>query len=352
MALVVGICIFFCNFVALKKLAQMDGVFFERRIFDVDCDADFDELALQLYDYQRENNPIYRRYLQYLGRDCKVDSVDAIACMPVGFFKNFEVKTTNFCESLVFTSSGTTGSNTSRHFIKNPDIYYKSLLKGFEEYYGAMSQYTVLALLPAYLERTGSSLVTMVEKLMEASGNGNDGFFLYDFDSLARRIDELLASGKKILLVGVTFALLDYAEKFRRHYGDSVIVMETGGMKGRRKEMVREEVHEILCNRLGVSSIHSEYGMTELLSQAYSDGNGIYRPTSTMRILIRDHNDPLQYVPGGVSGGINVIDLANIYSCAFLETSDLGVKYGDGSFKVLGRFDDADRRGCNLLYAG
>ncbi len=333
-------------------MAQMDARLFEKRIFEVKNDADFEELALQIYDFQSINNPTYRRYLQYLGRDGRADSLCQIPCMPVSFFKDFEVKTTQFAEQLIFTSSGTTGRQTSRHFVKNPRIYYKCLLRGFEEFYGDIRQYTVLALLPAYLERTGSSLVTMVEQLMEASGNGTDGFFLYDFDALERRIDHLIANNNKVLLVGVTFALLDYAEKLHKHYGDRVIVMETGGMKGRRKEMVREEVHEILCNHLGISAVHSEYGMTELLSQAYSDGNGIYRETSTMRILIREHNDPLQYVGNGISGGINVIDLANIYSCSFLETSDLGIKYADGSFKVLGRFDDADRRGCNLLYAG
>ena len=328
----------------------MDAKYFEERIFDVKNDDEFAHLALQLYDFQRENNPVFRRYLQYLGRDGRASSLEDIICMPVGFYKDYEINTTDFLEKLTFTSSGTTGKQTSRHFVKNPHIYYKCLLQGFEEFYGDIRQYTVLALLPAYLERTGSSLVTMVEQLMEASGNGTGGFFLYDFESLAQHLDWLVNHNKKVLLIGVTFALLDFAEQYKRNYGDRVIIMETGGMKGRRKEMVREEVHEILCNSLGVNAIHSEYGMTELLSQAYSDGNGIYRETSTMRILIRDHNDPLQYVGRGVSGGINVIDLANIYSCSFLETSDLGIKYDDGTFKVLGRFDDADRRGCNLLY--
>lgn len=330
----------------------MDAKYFEERIFNVKNDDEFAHLALQLYDFQRENNPVFRRYLQYLGRDGRAQSLEDIICMPVGFFKDYEIKTTDFVEKLTFTSSGTTGRQTSRHFVKNPQIYYKSLLKGFQEFYGDVRQYTVLALLPAYLERTGSSLVTMVEQLMEASGNGTGGFFLYDFDSLAQHLDWLANHNKKVLLIGVTFALLDFAEQYKRNYGDRVIIMETGGMKGRRKEMVREEVHEILCKSLGVNAIHSEYGMTELLSQAYSDGNGIYRETSTMRILIREHNDPFNYVGSDISGGINVIDLANIYSCSFLETSDLGIKYDDGTFKVLGRFDDADRRGCNLLYAG
>ena len=330
----------------------MDGNFFEKRIFELSSPGDFDDTALQLFRYQYDNNAVYRRYVDLLGVDrAGVDRVDSIPFLPVEFFKRFDVKTTEFDSRLVFTSSGTTGGNTSRHFVKDPDIYYRSLMEGFTQYYGDPGGYYVLALLPAYLERMGSSLVTMVEKLMEASGNGCDGFFLYDFCALSRRIDFLLKdTSKKILLIGVTFALLDYAGQFSRQYGDRVVIMETGGMKGRRKEIVRDEVHSILTSALGVESIHSEYGMTELLSQAYSYGHGIYRETSTMRIIIRDAQDPLRYMPSGVSGGINVVDLANIYSCAFVETQDLGIKYADGSFKVLGRFDNSDTRGCNLMY--
>lgn len=332
--------------------AIMDGIFFEKRVFDISSDSQFQELALQLFDYQYHNNAVYGRYVDYLGVDHdKVGSLREIPYMPVEFFKSFQVKTTDFEEQLVFTSSGTTGANTSRHYVKSPGVYYKSLIKGFCEYYGSLGDYHVLALLPAYLERTGSSLVTMVEKFMEASGNGCDGFYLYDFQSLAAKIDDLLlVSGKKILLIGVTFALLDFAAQYRRNYGSRVVVMETGGMKGRRKEMVRDEVHSILKEALGVDAVHSEYGMTEMLSQAYSMGGGIYRETSTMRILVRDTTDPLRMVDNGITGGINVVDLANIYSCAFLETRDLGVRYQDGSFKVLGRFDNSDTRGCNLLY--
>jgi hypothetical protein len=329
----------------------MDGLFFENKIFEVNDDTKFNEIALQLFDFQRINNKTYNQYLRLLGKEnIEPHNLKEIPYMPVEFFKNFKVTTTNYTEATIFTSSGTTGQNTSRHYVKNLDIYYKSLIKGFEDFYGPLSQYHVLALLPAYLERTGSSLVTMVEQFMEKSCNGNDGFFLYDFDSLAQKIDSLILSGKKILLIGVTFALLDYAEKFLKNYGNNVIIMETGGMKGRRKEIVREEVHEFLCNRLGVETIHSEYGMTELLSQAYSFGKGIYHETSTMRILIREATDPFRYVDNGTSGGINIVDLANIYSCSFLETKDLGIKFNDGTFKVLGRFDASDTRGCNLLY--
>ena len=323
----------------------------EKQIFEIDSDAKFFEIALEVFDFQRKNNPVYQKYLKLLGRyDAKIDSLYQIPFMPVEFFKQFHVKTTEYEPQTVFTSSGTTGNNTSHHYIKDLDIYYKSLVTGFQQYYGDICQYKILALLPAYLERTGSSLVVMVEKLMELSGNGNEGFYLYDFDSLARKIDELIVKNQKILLIGVTFALLDYAEKFKKNYGEHLIIMETGGMKGRKKEITREEVHQILTTNLGVSSIHSEYGMTELLSQACSKGSGIYNETSTMKLLIRDATDPFQYVKPGVSGGINVIDLANIYSCSFIETRDLGIKYADNSFKVLGRFDNSDTRGCNLLY--
>ncbi|MCQ2253006.1 MAG: acyltransferase, partial [Bacteroidales bacterium] len=296
----------------------MDGKFFESRIFDVHDDSQFADMALQLFRFQYDNNAVYRRYVDFMGVDRgSVDSLCRIPFLPVEFFKRFQVMTTGFSPELVFTSSGTTGANTSRHYVKNPDVYYKSLLDGFEQYYGPLQDYHVLALLPAYLERTGSSLVTMVEKFMERSGNGCDGFYLYDFEALDRKIESLMSvSGKKILLIGVTFALLDFAEKFRRNYGDRVVVMETGGMKGRRKELVRDEVHQILCDGLGIARVHSEYGMTELLSQAYSDGLGLYRETSTMRILVRDTTDPFCYVAPGVTGGINVVDLANIYSCS------------------------------------
>ncbi len=335
----------------METFGQIDGKYFEEKIFCIGSHdgEDFDRIALELNEFQRMNNPVYRRYLQYLGRDRRAASMEDIVYMPVGFFKDYEIKTTDFVENVVFTSSGTTGKSTSRHFVKDVELYYKNLLKCFEQFYGAPSGYTVLALLPAYLERTGSSLVTMAEKLIESSGK-DGGFYLYDFEALSQRLRSLLGNGEKVLLIGVTFALLDFAERYAGDYGDGLMVMETGGMKGRRKELVRDEVHEILCGRLNISAVHSEYGMTEMLSQAYSDGHGIYRPSATMRVIVREQNDPFKYVPDGAAGGINVIDLANIYSCAFLEIGDIGVRYADGSFKVLGRFDDASVRGCNLLY--
>ena len=339
---------FAANFLVMADL--------EEKVFNIQNDADFERIALEIFEFQSVNNHIYKKYLEFLGkrRIGTVDSLKKIPFMPVEFFKFFNVKTTDFEPETFFASSGTTGQNVSKHYIKKLAIYYKSLICGFEKFYGNVQNYKILALLPSYLERGNSSLVLMTEKLMELSGNGADGFYLYDFEGLERKIDEILSSqpSKKILLIGVTFALLDYAEKLRKNYGSRLIIMETGGMKGRKKELVREEVHGILCDRLGVPSVHSEYGMTELLSQAYSSGGGIYRETDTMRVLIRNSSDPFEYVQDGVTGGVNVADLANIYSCAFVQTQDLGVKLPCGGFKILGRFDAAETRGCSLMYAG
>jgi hypothetical protein len=339
----------FGNFAA--NFLEMESL--EERVFKVETDAEFENLALEIFEFQRVNNPVYKKYLEFLPkwRASGIDSLEKIPFMPAEFFKLFNVMTTDFVPDAVFTSSGTTGMNTSRHFVKKLDIYYKALASGFEKFYGGIGNYKILALLPSYLERKGSSLVMMVEKLMELSGNGNDGFYLYDFEGLDKKIEEVLkTSDKKILLIGVTFALLDYAEKYRKNYGERLIIMETGGMKGRRKELVREEVHKILCERLGVRSVHSEYGMTELLSQAYSSGRGVYRETNTMRIIIRDPLNPFEKVRENQTGGVNVVDLANLYSCSFIQTQDLGVRLSDGGFEVRGRFDSSDVRGCNLMY--
>ena len=324
----------------------------ENRIFEVKNKREFLETALEIFKFQKVNNPIYKKYLQLLGKNYnKINSLEQIPFMPIDFFKNFTIKTTDFEPENEFLSSGTTGKNTSHHYIKKNEIYFKTLIKGFKQFYGDIKQYKILALLPSYLERKGSSLVTMVEQLMKESQNGDEGFYLYDFEALDKKIEETLKeNNKKILLIGVTFALLDYAEKYKRNYGKNLIIMETGGMKGRKKELVRKEVHEKLIQNLGVETIHSEYGMTELLSQAYSFSSGIYNETSTMKILIRDYNDPFEYVKNDVTGGINVVDLSNIYSCSFIETKDLGIKHLDGSFEVLGRFDNSQTRGCNLLY--
>ena len=319
-------------------------------------DNTFASSALELFRYQSRENKVYAQYINHLGiKPESVTDLSGIPFLPVQFFKSHEVISGNFkpdeCDA-VFTSSGTTGMTTSRHFVKDINLYYNSLEKGFEEFYGSPKNYTILALLPSYLERKGSSLIVMAQRLMQLSGQKEEGFFLYDFAALQERIQQEIAANKRVLLIGVTFALLDFAEQFPQHYGDNVIIMETGGMKGRKKEIVRDEVHNLLTTQLGVKSIHSEYGMTELLSQAYSQGGGIYRETSTMKIIIRDSTDPLRPAPKETAGGVNIIDLANRYSCAFIETQDIGVKHSDDSFEILGRFDSSDIRGCSLMYAG
>ena len=333
----------------------MDIKTIEQQIFTAANNAEFNNVAVEIFHFQYKNNQVYNQYVNYLGiNPNRVDCVQKIPFLPIQFFKTHTVLSGCSIENCqeCFTSSGTTGQNTSRHYVKDINIYYKSIEKGFVEFYGSPKNYTILALLPSYLERKGSSLIVMAQRLMKLSGQQEEGFFLYDFTALQQRINQEIASGKKVLLIGVTFALLDFAEQYPQHYGNNVIIMETGGMKGRKKEIIREEVHQILTKQLGVSAIHSEYGMTELLSQAYSNGRGLYRETSTMKIIIRDSTDPLATTPDTTAGCINVIDLANIHSCSFIETQDIGIRHNDGTFEVLGRNDHTDIRGCNLMYAG
>lgn len=307
----------------------------------------FDELALHLFRYQFLNNPIYRQYCSYL----HIDDVhpEAIPFLPVSFFKTHTIQTNPFQPEAVFTSSSTTGDIPSKHAVADLAIYEQSFLKGFERYYGNPSNWVILALLPSYLEREGSSLVYMADKLIQLSNHPQSGFYLHNTAALHQALRSLQAQHKPVLLLGVTFALLDFAEHFSLQYPD-LVVMETGGMKGKRKEMIRDEVHELLTKGLGVTHIHSEYGMTELLSQAYSKGNGRFTCPPWMRVVISDPNDPLKQLPPGHSGLINIIDLANMDSCAFIQTADLGKQYEDGSFEVLGRLDHSDIRGCSLMY--
>ena len=307
------------------------------------------ETALQIFRFQYEHNKVYHRFCSLLGRTPdKVHSLTDIPFLPIQFFKTEKVYCGTTSPEAVFTSSGTTGAQTSQHFVKELPLYTQSFRQGFELFYGDIQQYAVLALLPSYLERTGSSLITMVADLIERSQNPYSGFYLNEYDLLAQHLQTLDSSGQKVLLIGVSFALLDLVEQHSFSLKNT-IVMETGGMKGRRRELVREELHAILCQGFGVQTIHSEYGMTELLSQAYSNGNGIYHTVPWMKILIRDTNDALSYLPNGKTGGLNIIDLANKYSCSFIATQDLGKLLPDGSFQVLGRFDNADIRGCNLM---
>jgi luxE family acyl-protein synthetase len=318
-------------------------------IFSIQTDADFVQAALQTFGYQYQHNQVYQRFCTLLGRTPdKVRQLTDIPFLPIEFFKSEAVYCGNERPTTVFTSSGTTGSQTSRHYVKDLAVYQQSFRQGFADFYGNIEEYTVLALLPSYLERTGSSLITMVADLIERSGSADSGFYLNEYDLLAEKLTSLDRSGRKVLLIGVSFALLDLVETHRFQLKNT-IVMETGGMKGRRKELIREELHAILCEGFGVEHIHSEYGMTELLSQAYSAGSGLYESVRWLKVLIRDTNDALSYQRPLKTGGINLIDLANIHSCSFIATQDLGRLHPDGRFEVLGRFDNADIRGCNLL---
>lgn len=317
--------------------------------FLVDGPEAFSALALELFMLHATHNAVYREYLQALTIDPgTITTVERIPCLPIGLFRNRRVLLVGLEASLQFTSSGTTGPVTSTHHVPWPGLYERSFLTSFSAEYGRPARWRILALLPAYMERPGSSLVYMAEKLIAESGDKRSGTFLHDLEALAELLRDGEANGTQTLLLGVPFALLDLAEKHPMPLKHTVI-METGGMKGRRPEMVREELHRVLKDAFSVDHVHSEYGMTELLSQAWSQGEGAYRCPPWMRVLTRDVNDPFTRVAEGRTGGIDVIDLCNIASCPFISTQDLGRMHADGSFEVLGRFDNSDLRGCNLL---
>lgn len=308
----------------------------------------FEEKALQLSRFQYQYNNVYRQWCSILGVDVNnISRLTDIPFLPVSFFKTHKVVTTEFEPEVVFTSSGTTQTINSNHYVKSADLYRESFVKAFELFYGDIKEWCVLGLLPSYLERTGSSLVMMVDDMVKLSNHADSGFYLYDFERLAQTLKKLEAIGQKTLLTGVTFALLDFAEKYPIQLNHTVI-METGGMKGRRRELTRQEVHGELINAFGVKNIHSEYGMTELLSQAYSKGEGRFACPPWMRVLVRNEEDPLTITETG-KGVLNIIDLANIYSCAFIAVDDAGIIYNDGSFEVWGRLDNSDIRGCSLM---
>lgn len=311
----------------------------------------FDELALQVFLYQYENNAVYRQFVDLLKvNPSSVNDVEKIPFLPISFFKNFTIKSGNWQEEAVFSSSGTTGQVNSQHFIKEVDFYNDITKFGFEQFYGNVQQYCILALLPAYLERKGSSLVHMANYFIQQSNNNNSDFYLYNYEALAEQLEYNQNHGKPTLLLGVSFALWDLAEQFPMDLS-KVIIMETGGMKGRRKEVTRTELHAIYNQAFQTTKIHSEYGMTELLSQAYSKGAGIFYATPTMKVKIREITDPFAFQINGKVGGVNIIDLANLDSCSFIATDDLGRLFDDNSFEILGRFDNSDIRGCNLLVA-
>ncbi|WP_372794292.1 acyl transferase [Lutibacter sp.] len=318
-------------------------------IFDIHKNTDFEKITLEIFKFQAKNCTVYNEFLNLLKVDIKsVKSVYQIPFLPIQFFKSRQIISSKKPVQRIFLSSGTTGNTQSRHHITDLTIYEKSFTIGFENFYGNIEDYTVLALLPSYLERDGSSLIYMVNDFIEKSNKPKSGFYLNNLDELSKILIELDKKNEKVLLIGVSFALLDLVETFNFKLKNTII-METGGMKGRRKELIREELHQVLCKGFGVEKIHSEYGMTELLSQAYSKGNGIFECPPWMKVLTRDTEDALTILPEGKSGGINVIDLVNINSCSFIATQDLGKTYKNGTFEVLGRFDDSDIRGCNLM---
>lgn len=312
----------------------------------------FAKTALDVYAFQYTNCDTYRRFSDSLKRNPEnVKSTEEIPFLPVEFFKTQKIYCANDAPELIFTSSGTTGSNTSSHYVRDVNVYEESCGRGFELAYGKPEDYIFLFLLPSYLERDGSSLVYMAEELRRRSFDPDSGYYLNNYAELAAKLKLLNTNhgSKRVLLLGVTYALLDLAELFPQNLSN-ITVMETGGMKGKRKEITRDELHATLKNAFQISEVHSEYGMTELLSQAYSKGNGIFNCPPWMKIIIRETNDPLSIAAPEKTGGVNIIDLANINSCSFISTSDLGKVYADGSFEILGRFDFSDTRGCNLLY--
>jgi phenylacetate-coenzyme A ligase PaaK-like adenylate-forming protein len=312
----------------------------------------FSEKAIKIFQVQYRHNEVYKRFADTL--NCKphlVNTIEEIPFLPISFFKTHKISTTDFSPERVFKSSGTTGSVNSQHLVKDISIYEASFTSGFKSFYGNIQDYCIMGLLPSYLQREDSSLVYMVEKLMQQSGHPLNGFHLYDYAHLADKLVQLEQQGQKTLLIGVTYALLQFAEQFPLDLNHTII-METGGMKGRKEEIVRGEVHQLLKEAFNVKEIHSEYGMTELLSQAYSLNDEIFQTPPWMKILIREEDDPFNInatVNSNATGGINIIDLANIFSCSFIATDDIGRLYPNGNFEALGRMDNSDIRGCSLM---
>ena len=320
------------------------------QIFSISNEQEFNDVALSVFLHQAEHCEIYKQYISHLNISvAEIKSYLDIPFLPISFFKTHAVTSSLKPIEISFSSSGTTGQITSKHLVQDLAIYEQSYNKAFQLFYGKADGYCILALLPSYLERDGSSLIYMVDDLLKQSTHPLSGYFLHNHDELFQTLQQLKSTGQKTLLIGVTYALLDFTEKYQVDFPE-LIVMETGGMKGKRKEMVRAELHQLLYSSFGVTHIHSEYGMTELLSQGYSKGNGIFECPPWMKILLRDTSDPLSILSENyTTGGINVIDLANINSCAFIATQDLGKLHGENKFEIMGRFDNADIRGCNLL---
>ncbi len=320
----------------LPMLAQLD-------------DGSFMGTALRLFRYQARYNPLYARWLELLGRRAMdITSLEGIPCLPIHFFKTHAVQTGRWAAKTIFTSSATTGQTPAQHLVRDVDLYLHQARRGFTHFYGDPADWCVLALLPAYLERTGSSLVAMANDFIQRSCYPESGFFLHDFQALRATLERCQAQSIPTLLLGVSFALLDFAEQQPMNL-QGITVMETGGMKGRRHELTRPALHALLKAAFQLDAIHSEYGMTELFSQAYALGGTLFRPAPTMQVLATEIYDPFCPAPLGRTGVLNVIDLANVDTCAFIATEDVGKVYADGSFEVLGRLDAAELRGCNLM---
>jgi phenylacetate-coenzyme A ligase PaaK-like adenylate-forming protein len=323
----------------------------ENKIFNSTLDSHFEEVALEVFHYQYEQVPIYQAFCNFLKRSPKqVSTLDQIPFLPIQFFKQEKIQAKTCTKSdAVFTSSGTTGWATSKHHVAKLAVYETAFLQNFTQFYGPVEDYVILGLLPSYLEREGSSLIYMVNKMIEISRvrHPESGFFLNEHEQLANLLYSLDGK-KKIILIGVSFGLLDFIEKYQFNL-TTTVVMETGGMKGRRKEMIRDELHSTLKSGFGVSKIHSEYGMTEMLSQAYSLGDGLFTTPNLMKVYIRNTEDPLEILSNNKNGGINIVDLSNLYSISFIATQDLGKRINSTDFEVVGRFDHSDVRGCNLL---
>lgn len=314
------------------------------RIFSISSPEQFNAMALEVFRFQAEHCAVYAEYLRLIGVDAaSITRIKDIPMLPIGLFKSHDIYSAATPPQIVFTSSATTGMSFSRHLVADTSIYERDFTEGFRLFYGDIKQWSVYGLLPNYLERTGSSLVYMVDSLIRQAGSG--GFYLHNYEKL---LSDMAADSRPKILIGVTYALLELAEKYAPKL-DNTVVMETGGMKGRRKEMSKEELHGLLCSAFGVERIHSEYGMAELLSQGYSTGEGLFASPPWMRVIVRDINDPFTHLEAGRRGAIDIIDLGNIYSCSFIATEDVGIAYADNTFRIEGRITDADIRGCNLL---
>ena len=319
------------------------------KIFNIQNHSDFKKQCLDIYHFQYQNNYVYQNYCNMICENpININEINKIPFLPISFFKTKKILSVDKFEK-VFYSSGTTTKSRSKHFISDLKLYQESFINNFRLNYGNINQYTIIALLPNYYENKDSSLIYMVERLIKLTKSNESGFYLDDYSKLSKKLIELeIKNDRKTILIGVPYALLDLID-FNQFQLNNTIIMETGGMKGKRKEMVRKELHEKLKLGFGVKKIHSEYGMTELLSQAYSKGDGVFKTPSWMKVFIRDINDAQNLDFNKKSGAINIIDLANYNSCSFIATDDMGKLVNDDEFEVIGRIDNSDLRGCNLL---